>query len=424
MADNYLDKLRQEIIKCPKCSADIEVTEGYIQWCEHCLWNLKPYEEQTEKDNIINRIYKSMGRRFSKQLYHSMLKRNSVKPTITIAKILAITLSCIVLIVPIICIAIAAYLIASAGLTVVSVLLSLFLIGMAIAALPSRTKMPKDILKRSEFPALYGLLDKITESSKTEAVYGIVISKEFNAAYTEVGLKQRKIVYIGLPLFYILKPEERVALLSHEIAHGLNGDISRGFITSTALHTLITWHEIISPDFNEGDDGVMSILSRFVMSAFSRIILLVIYILIHLVYNDSQRAEYLADYMGAHISGKVAMNSLLYKLHLGSTYRIALQKSALSRGEISFFNELDKQLKQIPKKELERIRLVEEMEESRLDATHPPTAYRIEFVRKSDRYIPKVSQNEAETLIIDKELNRLKESIEDKLIDEYKESIY
>lgn len=134
MADNYSDKLRQEVIKCPKCSADIEVTEGYIQWCEHCLWNLKPYEEQTEKDNIINRIYKSIGRRFSKDLYHSMLKKNSVKPTITIAKVLAITLSCIVLTVPIICIAIAAYLIASAGLTVVSVLLSLFLVGMSIAS--------------------------------------------------------------------------------------------------------------------------------------------------------------------------------------------------------------------------------------------------------------------------------------------------
>lgn len=289
---------------------------------------------------------------------------------------------------------------------------------------PSRTKMPKDILKRSEFPALYGLLDKITETSKTELVYGIVINKEFNAAYTEVGLKRRKIVYIGLPLFYILNPEERVALLSHEIAHALNGDVSRGFITGTALHTLITWYEIISPDKDEGDDGLMSILSRFVMSVFSYIILLVIYILIHLVYNDTQRAEYLADYIGAHISGKDTMQALLYKLHLRPTYRIALQRSALSRREISFFNELDKQLKQIPKKELERIRLVEGMEESRLDATHPPTAYRIEFVRKSDSFIPKVSLNEAEILTIDKELNRLKESIEDELIEGYRESIY
>jgi hypothetical protein len=29
---------------CPECSADIEVVEGFPDWCERCEWNVLPPE--------------------------------------------------------------------------------------------------------------------------------------------------------------------------------------------------------------------------------------------------------------------------------------------------------------------------------------------------------------------------------------------
>jgi Zn-dependent protease with chaperone function len=85
--------------------------------------------------------------------------------------------------------------------------------------------MPKEIIKRKYFPALHALVDSITRASGSKDIYGIVLGGRFNAAYTEIGIRRRKVIYLGVPLFYILNDEE-VALISHEIAHGINGDIS------------------------------------------------------------------------------------------------------------------------------------------------------------------------------------------------------
>jgi Zn-dependent protease with chaperone function len=421
------NKPSHKLIKCPNCSSSIEVTEGYVKWCEHCLWNLKPYEE-TNKGNIVDRIYKNIGRRVGKELFQTMLKSSSMKPRITVAKLLALIISYAVYSISIISIVLMAYLIINFGINVVSGLLSLFLMGITIVSFPRFNKVPKGIISRSEFPALYKLLDSITKASNSKDVYGIVINDEFNASYTEIGLKRRKIVTIGLPLFYILSNEEKVALLSHEIAHGINGDIRRGLITGTALNTLIEWYEIISPDSNVDDAWgyipVVSTITKLIMLAFSKIILLVITTLIYLVHNDSQRAEYLADYIGASISGTNEMKALLDKMHLGIYSRIALQKTVLSSGKTNFFHEILEQVNMIPKKEFERIKLVERMEESKLDVTHPPTAYRISLMEQQKSFSPKITLSESDSFQIEKEMDLAKNNIEKKLINDYKKFLY
>lgn len=422
------NKSSQKLIKCPKCSSNIEITEGYIQWCEHCLWNLKPYEEETDKENIVDRIYKRIGKRLGKKLFQSMAKSSSMKPTITVAKLLAFILSIIIFSISIISIMLMIYLLINFGANIVLIALSLFLLGIAIGTFPRFGKIPKKIVSRSEFPTLYKLVDCITKEANSKDVYGMVINEEFNASFTEVGLKRRKILYIGLPLFYILNNEEKVALLSHEVAHGVNGDITRGLLTGTAINALITWYELVAPE-SQVDDAwgqlpVLSTITKLLMLALSKIILLVIFILMFLVHNDSQRAEYLADYIGASISGTNAMKSLMDKLHLDISCRIALQKTALSGGNINFFHEILAQVNMIPKKELERIKLVERMEGSKLDATHPPTAYRISLMEQLNNLNPKITLSESDSLLIEKEVDIVKNNIEKTLVNYYKKSLY
>jgi heat shock protein HtpX len=264
-----------------------------------------------------------------------------------------------------------------------SAILSLFLLGMAIATLPRFGKVPKKIINRGEFPALFKLLDSITMAANSKDVYGIVINQDFNAAYSEVGIRRRKIVYIGLPLFYVLNNKERVAVLSHEIAHGINGDTTRKLVARTALITLVTWYEVLLPGHSV-NKSIINIIVNLTMSVLTKIVLLFIEILVHLVYSDSQRAEYWADLIGASISGTDAMKSLLDKLHLDSTYMTALQRAVLSSGKISLFDELLTRVNLVPEKELKRISIVERMEGSSLDATHPPTANRIILINNRE----------------------------------------
>jgi heat shock protein HtpX len=288
--------------------------------------------------------------------------------------------------------------------------------------------MPKEIIKRKDFPALYALVDSITRASGSEDIYGIVLGGDFNAAYTEIGIRRRKVIYLGVPLFYVLNDEEKVALISHEIAHGINGDISRGIIIHTALETLAVWYEMMVPDINminsEESIGIITMISNILTWALSKVILSLIILLVHLVYSDSQRAEYLADYIGAKTSGTNAMRSLLNKLHFKKTYYLALQKSALNSESSSFFEELFKEISITPEKELERVRRMERMEGSRLDATHPPTAYRLKLMEQTENFYGKVVLSKEDSVKIRKELDAVTKAFEKKIIDEYKEYIY
>lgn len=422
------NKFGRKSIKCPKCGSNIEVTEGYVEWCEHCLWNLNSRQEESYKTNIFERMYSNMGRKLGKEIFQSLVKSGSIKPTMNVSKVLALIISCSVYCVSIISIVLMVFMIRNFGISIGSISLSLVLLCIAVLTLPRFGKLPKNIISRSEYPALYKLVDDITKSLNSKDIYGIVINERFNASYTEVGIKRRKIVYIGLPLFYILNDEEKVALLSHEIAHGINGDVTRGLVTSTAINTLITWYKIVFPKrnirFRKGYVYLLSEITDLIMLILSKIVLLIIIILVHVVYNDSQRAEYLADYIGASISGTNAMKSLLDKLNLDNTFRIALQKSALSNGNINFFHELLTQVNLVPNKELERIHLVERLKGSSLHSTHPPTAYRISLIDQTDNFSPKVRLSNNDSLLIEKEIKQIRNNIERELLDGYKAALY
>lgn len=294
--------------------------------------------------------------------------------------------------------------------------------------MPHFQKLPKEDVKREDFPSLYKLVDNIAEAYGCKSIDTIVIDSSFNAAYSEIGFKRKRVLYLGLPLFCILNSKEKVAIIGHELAHGINGDITRGLITTTATNTLIRWYEMSKPEYILGEEeGYMKIIMlpvNLLLFCLSELILLVAFLLVFLVYSDSQRAEYLADHLSSTISGTDAMKALLSKFHYDHAYYIALQRTALDSKNINFFEEIIRQATITPNKEIERIKRIERMDGSRLDATHPPTSYRINFIDSLGELNPKVVLSEAESQLIDQELNSLAENLQEKLIDGYRESLY
>jgi heat shock protein HtpX len=66
----------------------------------------------------------------------------------------------------------------------------------------------------------------------------------------------------------------------------------------------------------------------------------------------------------------------------------------------------------MPARELERIRRLEQMQGFFLGATHPPTAYRIEFLKAHYKPEAKVTLSEAELAQLEQELVPLREEMQ------------
>jgi Zn-dependent protease with chaperone function len=419
---------KKKIIKCPSCDSEIAVDEGYVSWCEHCSWNLKPYELDNNEKTLISSLFLRIGNKLGEGLYNNIAKKKNLNPKLTVAKILAFLVSLLIHLISIINIFMVFYLLIQFGINITTIILSLFFFSLAYLTLPRFQKIPKNAVKREQFPTLYKLVDDVAKAYGCKSIDALVIDNSFNAAYSKVGLKRKKVLYIGLPLFCILNSEEKIAIIGHELAHGINGDITRRLITTTALNTLVKWYEMTKPEYILGEEeGYMKIIMlpvNLLLFCISRLILLVAFLLVFLVYNDSQRAEYLADYLSSTISGTDGMKGILNKLHYDHAYFIALQRTALGAKDTNFFTEIIREVLTTPNKEIERIKRIERMEGSRLDATHPPTIYRLNFIDSLGDLSPTVFLSETESQRIDKEINSLAESLNDKLIDEYREVLY
>jgi Zn-dependent protease with chaperone function len=297
-------------------------------------------------------------------------------------------------------------------------------VGLAWVLRPRVGKVPeKDVLAREQAPTLYQLVNRIAEGLGAKPVDYIVIAPMFNASFGRAGWRQKRILALGLPLFASLNDEERVALIGHELAHDVNGDSARGLLVGSAVDSLVGWYVMIRPariwDAEAGIPGLLMLplnLITLVVAGFGWVGALV---LSHLLWRDSQRAEYFADYLGATAGGTKAMLSMLEKMHSYNSFTTILQRVALTPElrEQNLFAMIRERMESVPPLEVERVKRVQQMDSSRLDVTHPPTVYRLDALRSHLIGEPKVRVSAAESAAIQKELAQVEPEIQKKLIE-------
>ena len=404
--------------QCPQCQAFIPVFPGYPTWCDQCGWNLQ-VQEPSPFDNLFDKLYRATGQKLNQQLFEQMVKTKLLKPGWSFSKTLAFLLAGCVHGVTLIFIVLGIWLSTLGWPNLWGLIPGLPCFLFAWLLLPDLPKLPTQPLPRNQFPTLYQLTDRITQSLGSSPIDGIVWDIHFNAAFGQFGWKRKKILILGIPLFAILDEQEKVALLSHELAHGVNGDPSRSFFISAAIHSLATWYTIIYPHnrwhMSIGPIAILMFLINLVSLLLAGLIWLWAYILVHLLWRDKQRAEYLADFLAARVSGTDAQLATLEKVHLNETFRLSLKIAYLNREGQNFFTRFKQRIATVPSRELERIRRVEKLEYARLDATHPPTAQRIEFLKA--HYVPetKVVLSLVELTQLEQELTLLQEEMQKEL---------
>ncbi|MET7682125.1 M48 family metallopeptidase [Streptomyces sp. NPDC005423] len=233
------------------------------------------------------------------------------------------------------------------------------------------TTMPR--LRRPDAPRLFRLLDAVAGELGTRGVDEIVLDPFFNAAVTSYGVR-RRVLHLGLGLWYVLTPQQRVALFGHELGHFANGDTRHGLTVGTALHTLRTWAHLLRPERRRHRAAGLPLVLPH------RVVQWALGLLNRLSLHGFPRREYLADDLAARVASTEAALGLAEMLLHAQNVEEELGRLATDEeapGDERLWSCLAEYAAAVPPREHQRLRRVSELTWQHLDTTHPPTHLRM-----------------------------------------------
>lgn len=375
-------------MNCPQCGNCVPRSDGFPSWCETCGWNIEldpPKPRTGLLGRSIEKWEKDLGEQLKKELMAA--SEQDLRPRLTPSVLLAFTLSTLVL----------AFtpMVALLGLWIILVnwpapwalMGGGILLGLSFVLRPRLARKPKTLLSTKEVPELRRLIQDVASLLKVKCPEDIVLTPEFNAAMGVTGLRRRPCLTIGLPLWWILNDEERIALISHELGHLCNGDPTRGLIMGNAIATLSTWHYLFDWSEHARDMSFWTLIASLPFAIVAQVVNLLGAVLRLLAFRESQRSEFLADDIAARIAGNKPLVDLLIKTGLGCHLQAACDKAQFG-GDIlgrTSILEFGKIVQGAPQREYERLRLEAQRDHSRVDSTHPPTGHRMALLERWHR---------------------------------------
>lgn len=298
-------------------------------------------------------------------MFQHLLKRPTLRPRLTLAKLVMYLLSLAVHLSTVLVWVAAAYYLFTDGLGGGERAFGVILVLMGLALRPRFNSIDDEPLPREQYPRLFALIDRVAAQVGVKPPDHVVYSYHYNATFSRAGLRNRSVLHLGMGLWMKLTPEARVALIAHELAHDANGDFGRNWMIYNALFTLVNWYiifvpyRVIAPYISLWESIIY-----FLLYLITRPIYLLIWVYVLLLMYESRRAEYMADALAAQVAGTHAVTNL---------HRFFPQRPPDDDFSPLYFS-------------------------------HPPEAYRIRFLEARPRQFPNVISTEAEMRQIDAEL--------------------
>ncbi len=405
-------------------------TPGWIVWCPGCNWNLSAPAAPVPKTRF-ERAYLRAGDRLGRRVSQTLEAAPSLEPRWTPSKAAAVAIAVCVHALTLAIAALGIGFIVVAGLP--GVPFGALFLAVAWLMRPRLGRPPKeDLVSRTQAPTLFGLIDEVAAALSTPAPDLLVVNDHFNAFWNVVGIRFRRVLGLGLPLFDSLAPQERVALIGHELGHGRNGDVRRGHVVQSAVAALNSLYTLLAPGSRvvatRRDPWLAAAepLANAIMYVLTRPLAGLIVLQANLMWQDSQRAEYLADALAARVAGTEAEIGLTERLLHGRTFEVVARKAmhGLNDATVDVFAEARVAMEGIPAEERERLRRVARLEQTRLDATHPPPSYRLALLERRAPLEPAVVLDAERSAKIDDELAPLRAHLSLRIVDAYRSSLY
>jgi Zn-dependent protease with chaperone function len=402
---------------CPNCKADLPVHNGFRTWCDACNWNAGVDELCLDDpaDSFLWKINKRLSREKGRALFQNVLTSRSKE----LGEKRSGNTGRWVFIVGL-------YFMLLGGTVAAGVFLLVFfwknpilvVVGLAFLALawvirPRHFPSPKHHLESSQFPLLFEFAAEVSDTVGSRRPKYICIDDEFNASVYQTGKHRDTVLTIGLPLWTILSPQEKVALLAHEFAHIVAGDPARGRWVSASNHALANWLSVL--DTSTGD--IRALFGRVLFLPLTMTLRGLGAALARACFQESQIAEYRADCIAIKVAGRANMISMLKALRFASALRPFLQTLAGgrdSRGETAI-SSFRKHVKTMPDREKLRLERGLLNGDASVDSTHPPTQFRVEYMQSLNISQAAVFLDPVRAQMIDHELETLEAELSDQL---------
>jgi Zn-dependent protease with chaperone function len=407
---------------CPECGAEIRHDRRFTPWCPHCEWNVDPLRAAEEQSRLLERRRRVLARRHGEGLLREIGDGAPLRPHRDASSVLAQVLAVLVHGITVVLIGLGIWFIV-AGLGVTLFVVGLFLLAIAIVLRPHVVRLPDDVplLDRSSAPELFAMVDDVASVVGTRGIDRIAIDGHLNASVSFYGLRGRRLLTIGLPLWEILSSQERIALLGHELGHLANGDLRHGTLVWSAASSLRAWSYLFAPRAYSGSWGlvVVNVITYLPWLAIEGVRML----LDALTLRATQRGEYLADRFAAMAGGADAAICLMDRFLLESLVATALgrersrlqtlprTRETLHRSSEELWERLAEEVDSIPTHELERLRLAGVRRGHAVDSSHPPTHLRRACLSLAVPRPPEVAVDAAREARIATELSDARRSI-------------
>ena len=394
---------------CPQCGHPIPVGPGWVNWCEACDWNLEGESQQviaTAKTRAERRAQRRV-----EQLHKEMIGDPMDRRRHSTARILTYVLAALVHLLALMLVAAAAALLIVAGVNPFSLVLSAVLIALAVGLRPRLGSIPRKMptLTRSDAPALFQLLDQLASALHARPVQWVAFNLDFNCSTSMIGTGRRRLVVVGLPLWVILRSDERLAVLAHEVAHDTNADLLHGLIVGSAEEILASITQWLTPApllarSAKGTNAAFAEdLATLLLRGFSLVAYGYFRLLLRYARRASPRAEYLADQEAARIASPESSISCLDKLCLARPLMFGFELAA-KREDPDIWKSLVGISKSYSARDHERLRRIARRSAASADDTHPPTALRIDVLRHLPDSAPAIVTPAEQVEAIDREL--------------------
>ena len=367
---------------CPQCGALLHREPRYVTWCQACGWNIDPSPVQRTPRTLAQTVRR---RQRAEELVERLAASPVERPGFDLARLGSVGLALLCYVPTLGILALGLFLIVDRFPNVAGLLIGITLLLLGLAVAPRFPQLSKSavIVRRSDAPTLYAVVDRAAAALHARPVNSIAIDRRVNASWSAVGIRRRRVLTIGIPLWDALTDQERITVIGHELGHETNGDLASSWLVGNALVTLGTWSYVLHPRVRRarGLSYLMFLAGQALMKPFAWLAAAAFRGERSLLYRSTQRAEYLADRFAAQLGSTAAAVGALDKQYLSRPVRQTVEQARKWGKDPWAASCLF--LSELPPGEWERLRRLAALNADSVDGTHPPTNLRIQLLGRA-----------------------------------------
>jgi len=285
-------------------------------------------------------------------------------------------------------------------------LMAAFLLAVAWTtkpALSGRAAPGTVLVAPTQAPALTALVGEVSTLLGTPAPQEIRLCADLNAFVAPRRLRGRQLV-LGAPLWTALGPQERMALLGHELGHLAHGDLLNLRYVGSAYRTLHRWEGLLDPTRSEVFAHSTPILARVLMVP-PRLLVVGYGRLLDAVNSAaSRRQELYADLASVVVAGTEGTVGCLEVTLMGEAVDVVANRAAVDPTRPDLGEAIATRMAGYDAEQRANARRRGESDRRSIDASHPPTVERLRLVESVEPSAAGIVLDLDRSRLIDKEL--------------------